>query len=71
MEEIDEESAFYWGYTIGDWEDVNFPDEFYKPPKKFRSGYDQNYDHVKCPAWKKWGDNCWVVEQPFRCWHES
>tara|TARA_B100000287_G_scaffold408963_1_gene435862 strand:+ start:558 stop:1253 length:696 start_codon:yes stop_codon:yes gene_type:complete len=55
----------YWGYTIGDREDVNFPDEFYEPPKKFRSGYDQHYDHVKCPAWKKWGDNCWVVEQPF------
>ena len=23
------------------------------------------YDHAKCPAWKKWTDNTWMVTQPF------
>ena len=55
----------YWDYTIGDGPDTKFPNEFIESPKKFRAGYNSNYDHVKCPAWKKWTENCWVVKQPF------
>ena len=54
----------YWSYKIG--EDNNqFPPEFYEPPKLYKSGYDMRYDHAKCPAWKKWTDNTWMVTQPF------
>ena len=54
----------YWEYSIDD-DGNQFPDEYIDPPKKFRSGYDSRYDHAKCPAWKKWTENCWVVTQPF------
>ena len=55
----------YWDYTIGDGPDTKFPNEFIESPKKFRAGYNSKYDHTKCPAWKKWTENCWVVKQPF------
>ena len=54
----------YWSYTIGDTEDT-FPNEFVGGPKKYLSGYDMKYDHAKCPAWKEYTENMWVVEQPF------
>ena len=54
----------YWGYSIDD-DGNQFPDDFIEVPKKFRSGYDSRYDHSKCPAWKKWTENCWTVTQPF------
>ena len=55
----------FWDYNIGDERDTKFPDEFVATPKKFRGGYSTGYDHTKCPAWKKWTENCWVVRQPF------
>ncbi len=55
----------YWDYTLGDNPNVQFPDEIVQDPKKFRAGYSSKYDHAKCPAWKKWTENCWVVTQPF------
>jgi hypothetical protein len=55
----------YWDYNIGEERDTKFPDDFMATPKKFRGGYSTGYDHTKCPAWKKWTENCWVVKQPF------
>jgi hypothetical protein len=61
----------FWSYTIGDGSQPGspktdtFPDEFYEAPAKYRSGYDMQYDHARCPAWKKYTDNSWVVKQPF------
>ena len=59
----------FWDYNIGNdctnERDTKFPDDFHATPKKFRGGYGTGYDHTKCPAWKKWTDNCWVVKQPF------
>ncbi len=54
----------YWSYTIGDTDDT-FPIEFVSGPKKYLSGYDMAYDHAKCPAWKQYYNNTWVIEQPF------
>ena len=54
----------YWSYTIGDTDDT-FPNEFVSGPKKYLSGYDMEYDHAKCPAWKQYYSNTWVIEQPF------
>lgn len=42
-----------------------FPEDYIPAPKKFSSGYDRNYSHAKCPAWKEWGKNIWVFYQPF------
>ena len=53
----------YWSYRIG--ENGNLPPDFYEAPKPYKTGYDMKYDHAKCPAWKKWTDNTWVVTQPF------
>ena len=55
----------YWNYWFGDDHEAKLPDEFMKTPKKFRAGYDPEYDHSKCPAWKEYTENMWVVEQPF------
>jgi len=59
----------FWDYNIGNdctnERDTKFPDDFHATPKKFRGGYGTGYDHTKCPAWKKWGDNTWLVTQPF------
>ena len=56
----------YWDYGIGrNPSSYPLPDDYVEIPKKFRTGYDTKYDHSKCPAWKKWGDNCWVINQPF------
>ena len=52
----------YWSYKIGE---SQLPSEFYEPPQPYKTGYDMRYDHAKCPAWKKWTDNTWVVTQPF------
>ena len=54
----------YWSYTIGDTDDT-FPNEFVSGPKKYLSGYDMEYDHAKCPAWKQYYSNTWVIAQPF------
>jgi len=56
----------YWSYRIGEGQETDpFPPEYVNPPTKYRVGYDMKYDHAKCPAWKKWSDNCWMVDQPF------
>ena len=55
----------YWSYSIGTRDKTKFPSDWYEEPKQFRSGYDSRYLHAKCPAWKKWGDNTWLVTQPF------
>ena len=55
----------YWNYWFGDDHEAKLPDEFMITPKKFRAGYDPEYDHSKCPAWKEYTENMWVVEQPF------
>tara|TARA_B100000965_G_scaffold79742_3_gene63510 strand:- start:1462 stop:2121 length:660 start_codon:yes stop_codon:yes gene_type:complete len=54
----------YWSYEIGADGD-KFPPEFINPPKKYLAGYDSKYDHAKCPAWKHYYDNTYVIEQPF------
>ena len=55
----------YWNYWFGDDHEAKLPDEFMITPKKFRAGYDPEYDHAKCPAWKEYTENMWVVKQPF------
>ena len=55
----------YWSYNIGSRDKTKFPSDYHEDPKPFRSGYDSRYLHAKCPAWKKWGDNTWLVTQPF------
>ena len=55
----------YWDYCIGDDPEAKLPIDFVGTPKKFRANYNTEYDHAKCPAWKKWTNNCWVVKQPF------
>ena len=55
----------YWNYWFGDDHEAKLPDEFMITPKKFRAGYDPEYDHSKCPAWKEYTENMWVVKQPF------
>ena len=55
----------YWSYSIGTRDKTKFPSDWYEEPKQFRSGYDSRYLHAKCPAWKKWTDNTWMVTQPF------
>tara|TARA_B000000609_G_C24100144_1_gene307939 strand:- start:104 stop:763 length:660 start_codon:yes stop_codon:yes gene_type:complete len=54
----------YWSYRIGE-EQEQFPSEFIDSPKKYLAGYDMSYDHAKCPAWKNYYNNTWVIEQPF------
>ena len=54
----------YWSYRIGENGD-QLPPDFYEAPKLYKTGYDMKYDHAKCPAWKKWTDNTWMVTQPF------
>ena len=54
----------YWTYKIGE-DGTQFPPEFHQAPKLYQSDYDMRYDHSKCPAWKKWTDNTWVITQPF------
>ena len=34
-------------------------------PTKYGKGYDRNYSHAKCPAWKEYFKNTWVFYQPF------
>ena len=53
----------YWNYWFGDDHEAKLPDEFMITPKKFRAGYDPEYDHSKCPAWKEYTENMWVVKQ--------
>ena len=36
-----------------------------QPQKNFGVVMAQGTITQKCPAWKKWTDNCWVVKQPF------
>lgn len=54
----------YWSYKIGEGNN-QLPPDFHEAPKPYKTGYDMRYDHAKCPAWKKWTDNTWMVTQPF------
>ena len=56
----------YWSYSIGEDPTTDpLPEDYVESPKKFKSGYDTRYDHSKCPAWKEWGKNTWIISQPF------
>ena len=54
----------YWSYKIGEDGD-QFPPEFVGAPKKYLVGYDNSYNHSKCPAFKEYYKNTFVIEQPF------
>ena len=54
----------YYTHYIGDGTDKQFPIDWVESPRKYRNGYSMDYDHSKCPAWKKWTENCWEVTQP-------
>ena len=54
----------YWSYKIGE-DGAQFPPEFVGAPKKYLVGYDNSYDHSKCPAFKEYYKNTFVIEQPF------
>lgn len=52
-------------YEMDDWSHQLFPPDFYEKPIKSLSHADRNYAHAKCPAWKEWHKNTWVVTQQF------
>jgi len=42
------------------------PSDFFSPLTKSLSNYNNNnYEHFRCPAFKEWNKNMWVVNQPF------
>lgn len=55
----------YWSLTLGDTIDQVLPPDYTDPPEKFATGYDVRYEHAKCPAWKEYGKNTWLIKSPF------
>ena len=53
--------------TIGDDDEYKdyLPTDYIIPPKKWLGEQGKNYYHNKCPAWKEWGKNTWIVYQQF------
>ena len=53
--------------TIGDNDEYKdyLPTDYIIPPKKWLGEQGKNYYHNKCPAWKEWGKNTWIVYQQF------
>ena len=41
------------------------PPDYIIHPKKWIGEQGKNYFHNKCPAWKEWGKNTWIVYQQF------
>ena len=63
----------YYNYMIGGdtnslWNDVeteSFPPDYFEEPIPALKGYDVNYRHAKCPAWKEYYINTWILKQSF------
>ena len=49
----------------GDTDEEYLPPDYIIHPKKWIGEQDRNYFHNKCPAWKEWGKNTWIVYQQF------
>ncbi len=55
----------YWSLSLGDAVDQVIPTDYTDPPERFAKDYDMGYEHAKCPAWKEYGKNTWLVRSPF------
>ena len=63
----------YYNYVMGGSEEAFgetmeqdfFPPDYFKEPTPALKGYDQKYRHAKCPAWKNYHKNTWVIHQTF------
>ena len=55
----------YWSFSLGEAIDQVIPTDYTDPPEKFEKNYDMGYEHTKCPAWKEYGKNTWLVRSPF------
>ena len=55
----------YWSYSIGDNIDDTLPSDYVPELIPYRKGYDPRYDHSKCPAFKEYTKNMWLIRQPF------
>tara|TARA_B100000003_G_scaffold193313_1_gene193639 strand:- start:1196 stop:1903 length:708 start_codon:yes stop_codon:yes gene_type:complete len=57
----------YYFPSIGndDFSKEHLPPDYMITPTKYGKGYDRNYSHAKCPAWKEYFKNTWVFYQPF------
>ena len=42
-----------------------FPEDYFEEPQPALKGYDMNYRHAKCPAWKEYHKNVWSLHQSF------
>tara|TARA_B100000965_G_scaffold110058_1_gene90931 strand:+ start:184 stop:897 length:714 start_codon:yes stop_codon:yes gene_type:complete len=41
------------------------PSDYILPPKKWIGEQEKNALYTKCPAWKEWGKNTWIMYQQF------
>ena len=40
-----------------------FPPDYFEEPTPALKGYDMRYRHAKCPAWKDYLKNTWIIKQ--------
>lgn len=69
--------SWFLGYPKPNNQTINYPwfyelkkgspisSDFFLPLTKSLANYDNNYEHFKCPAFKEWNKNTWIVNQPF------
>ncbi len=63
----------YYNYVMGGSEEAFgetmeqdfFPPDYFQPPTPSLKGYDTRYRHYKCPAFKDYLKNSWVLHQTF------
>ena len=53
------------GFDNGGYHEEYLPSDYIISPKKWIGEQGKDYFHNKCPAWKEWGKNTWIIYQPF------